>query len=355
MVHPYNTIMDGLANSVLGWEVRVDDSGVPYEEQVQLVPEIVLKSVNWDISDGDDTATILENGNSTAVIGADNATIDGFEIDGSRYGIDCDGTSPDILNCHIVNLRYSDCTGIYIRNGSFAHLDNVEISDLNNNTDYGYATFYGIRVEGCDQVDDNRVIIEHTTVHNIFSSDIIGLGGGYCYPHGILIYDSDGVIVRNSIVHDITGGNYFEVYGIRVADSANVELVNDVIHDIDKIFYYGIAFGLNFTNCTNLDVRNLIVSQIHFEGNYQSAYGVYQDSSTYSFEYSDVFDCMSGLYNNAVSGIGCISENPIYIDPGNDYHLSVDSPCIDSGDPAIFDSDSTVSDMGAYGGPLGNW
>jgi len=355
MANPYDTIHEGLFNSSPGWEVWVDDSGIPYDGEILLVSGVVLKSVNWDISDGGDMATILQDNNLPAVIGADDATIDGFIINGHRYGIDCNGTSPRILNCSIINLRHSDCTGIWIRNGSYPYLENVGISDLNNNTDYGYATFWGIKVENCDQDGDNRVIIEHATVHNMFSSDILGLGGGYCWPHGILISDSDGAIVRNCIVHDITGGNYHEVYGIRVADSANVELVNNTIHDIEQTFYYGIAFGLHISNCTDLDSRNNIIYRVKKSGGFQDAYGVYQTGSTYSFEYNDVFDCTTGLYQGLTPGTGCITGNPEFVDPGNDYHLDTGSPCIDTGDPSIFDTDSSISDMGAYGGPFGDW
>ncbi len=74
-------------------------------------------------------------------------------------------------------------------------------------------------------------------------------------------------------------------------------------------------------------------------------------------------------YNNIQggwSGNGNISSNPLFRDPNNgDFHLmsttcgdAFDSPCIDAGDPTIFDSildcqhglGTARSDMGAYGG-----
>jgi hypothetical protein len=360
MSHPYNTIAEGLTNAATDCEVRVDDSGNPYVEQVTLKSGVKLKSVNWDDSDGDDQATIQQDTTAAVVYGADSATIEGFEIDGMRYGIDCNGTSPEILDCSIVNLRYADCIGVWLRNGSFAHLDGVEVYDINNNTDYGYATFYGIRIDDCDASGGNYVLIEHTIIHHVFSSDIIGLGGGYCYPHGILINSSDGVQIKNTIVHDVTGGNYHEVYGVRIDSSTDVELVNNVIYDIDKTYYYGISYGLNFTNCTNLDVRNVIISHVHkgeggTGGYYQTAYGVYQSGSTYAFEYNDVYDCQTALYNNVTPGTDCISADPQYVNPGTDFHLSTGSPCINTGDPNIEDYDGSQSDMGAYGGPGSNW
>ncbi len=360
MAHPFRTIPGGMTAATSGWEVWVDDSGSTYAGPVTLKSGVVLKSVNWDDTDGGDEATILISSTASCVTGADNATIDGFRIDAVRCGIVCTGTSPKILNCRVVNCYYSDARPIWLQGGSHAHIDGCEVYDVNNATDYGYSTFYGILVEYCDAVGSDTVVIEHTVVHHVFSSDIIGLGGGYCYPHGILINSSDGVVVKNTIVHDVTGGNYHEVYGIRVADSAEVELVNNVIYDVDKTYYYGIAYGLYFTNCTNLDARNLIISHVHkgeggTGGYYQTAYGVYQSSSTYSFEYCDVYDCQTANYNNVSPGMGCISANPQYVNPGTDFHLASGSPCINTGDPSIDDPDGSQSDMGAYGGPGGDW
>jgi len=63
----------------------------------------------------------------------------------------------------------------------------------------------------------------------------------------------------------------------------------------------------------------------------------------------------TGLYGN-------LSVDPDFLDPtagdllDRDYHLSETSPCIDAGDPALFDPDGSVSDMGAYGGgDAGSW
>jgi hypothetical protein len=362
IANPFNTIQEGLAAASDGVGVWVDDSDGEYIGPISLVSGVVLKSVNWDSSDGDDEATIRIDTPETCVNGADNATIGGFVIDAVRCGIGCAGTSPEILNCRIVNCYNSDARPIWLSAGSHAHVDWCEVYDVNNATDYGYATFYGILVEDCDSVGADRVLIEHTAVHHVFSSDIIDHGGGYCYPHGILISSSDGAIVRNCIVYDITGGNYQQVYGIRVADSSDVELVNNVIFDVEKIFYYGEAYGLFFTGCTNLDVRNTIINRVvkgeDGTGYYQSAYGVYGDASTYAFEYNDVYYCTNGLYVGVAPGVGCISSAPEFIDitPGlENFHLDSGSPCIDSGDPSIFDFDATQSDMGSYGGPGGNW
>lgn len=56
-------------------------------------------------------------------------------------------------------------------------------------------------------------------------------------------------------------------------------------------------------------------------------------------------------YLSTSPGEGDISEDPLFVDPENgDYHLSLQSPCIDAGDPdpIYIDLNGTRADMGAY-------
>ncbi|MFQ6616258.1 MAG: right-handed parallel beta-helix repeat-containing protein [Fidelibacterota bacterium] len=57
-------------------------------------------------------------------------------------------------------------------------------------------------------------------------------------------------------------------------------------------------------------------------------------------------------------GTGNINLAPRFVDPkGGDFHLSPDSPCVDAGHPGddYRDVDGSRNDMGAHGGPLGQW
>ncbi len=69
------------------------------------------------------------------------------------------------------------------------------------------------------------------------------------------------------------------------------------------------------------------------------------------------FSCVVGgrdgiIYNGGEVnwGDGNIDEDPLFVDPDEgDYHLTTDSPCIDTGDPESHeDPDGTRADMGAY-------
>jgi len=73
-----------------------------------------------------------------------------------------------------------------------------------------------------------------------------------------------------------------------------------------------------------------------------------------TFEYSDIEGGRDGIRGNdngeIVWGDGNIDEDPEFVNPNrNDYTLTDDSPCIDTGDPESDDDpDGTRADMGAF-------
>jgi len=79
-----------------------------------------------------------------------------------------------------------------------------------------------------------------------------------------------------------------------------------------------------------------------------------ESGATMSFDYSDVQD--GSTYGAWANGTGNIDSDPMFIGSG-DYHLQNGSPCIDTGNPSATynDPDGTRNDMGAYGGPNGDW
>jgi hypothetical protein len=78
------------------------------------------------------------------------------------------------------------------------------------------------------------------------------------------------------------------------------------------------------------------------------------DSASVAISYTDVFGNIGGDWEGPIEGQetlnGNIHDAPLFIDPANrDYHLTRQSPCIDSGNPDLpNDPDNTTADMGAY-------
>ncbi len=55
-------------------------------------------------------------------------------------------------------------------------------------------------------------------------------------------------------------------------------------------------------------------------------------------------------------GEGWVYADPLLVDPeGGDWRLGDRSPAIDAGPPDALDADGTRSDLGAFGGPFGDW
>jgi hypothetical protein len=57
------------------------------------------------------------------------------------------------------------------------------------------------------------------------------------------------------------------------------------------------------------------------------------------------------IVQGGFTGTGNSSSDPLFVNAGSgDFHLQAASPAVNAGDPLIFDTDGTRSDMGAYGG-----
>lgn len=73
--------------------------------------------------------------------------------------------------------------------------------------------------------------------------------------------------------------------------------------------------------------------------------------------YNDLWNNEQNYYVYGGASIDTSLGGNIYLDPmfvgGGDYHLQYGSPCIDAGNPSIKDQDSSISDIGCYGGAWG--
>ena len=98
----------------------------------------------------------------------------------------------------------------------------------------------------------------------------------------------------------------------------------------------GYAFARN-SNTQNTIIRNCIIQ------NNAGTFTEITNSNTINIEYSNEQS------NN--SGIGNFNQSALFVNTANnDFHLQSNSPCIDSGNPALVynDPDGTRNDIGAY-------
>jgi len=134
---------------------------------------------------------------------------------------------------------------------------------------------------------------------------------------GIVIYQSNSLIINNTIVNNIGGG-----------------MVTD--NNADPTIINTISWGNNDGVSHNFYIGNIAdspeISYCDFQGGFDAIGG------------NGAGGNFNGIYENN------IDADPLFIDPVNgDFHLTDGSPCIDAGDPEQpSDPDGTISDIGAF-------
>ncbi len=136
--------------------------------------------------------------------------------------------------------------------------------------------------------------------------------------------------------------------------------------------YSGVFTLAGATTITNVNIIDNTVSDTGYGyycwgGNIVMALG---DVNLGTFDHDNVYgntgtrwnlDRVDSSCNTASLGAtSSLAADPVYVDTSGatgttwDLHLGTGSPDIDAGDPSVYDSDASVSDIGAYGGPAGS-
>jgi hypothetical protein len=179
-------------------------------------------------------------------------------------------------------------------------------------------------MHGAIEISNSNVVVENC-IFNINSC---------IYGGGLYILNS-GAEIKNNIFRD----NDAEVYGgAMFLQNSNAAIINNTIYK-NACFNYG--GGIVLQDPLNTDIQNnIFFNNISFTGDNRISI-ITGDSSN-----------INEQYNYLAFG----SMNPMFISNDN-LHLSLDSPCINEGNPApeYNDIDGTRNDQGAFGGPLGDW
>lgn len=166
----------------------------------------------------------------------------------------------------------------------------------------------------------------HVDVRNCrFTDNNVGIFT-WCFDAGC-----DAVITMTNSLFD---------HNLRVAVDANEHAIHRLINDT----IVANARGVVLSNAGSR-LENSIVVHNAYEGiiGYNSP----------TLEYNDVWD-NGNDYSNIGPGSSDISVDPLFEDEDNgDYRLQIDSPCLDTGNPAIEHNDRNGgrNDLGIYGGP----
>ncbi|MCK4791577.1 MAG: right-handed parallel beta-helix repeat-containing protein, partial [Desulfobacteraceae bacterium] len=302
-----------------------------YYENITLTPSIAL------IGAGFDSCTI-DGGTEVQIIVtvADSCIVEGFHIKGGMGYIESMGIVLNCMNTWVKNNKVTDC---YEGVSAYSSYHLVENNILVDN------------MEGLSVPWPCRPTFKNNTIS----------GGRYGHASkGIYSLFSECTIVSN-VIYDHAVGIFPEAW-----DSSYI--ANNSIYNCswEAIFLDEIATGVIIENNTAVKTdqqsgRQVIlcnrsspqlINNIVIGGDR----GIRTYAGTPHLYYNDVWG--SNTYYLAGGGgsidtvIGNIHQDPMFVD-SLDFHLQMHSPCIDAGHPDIKDPDSSRSDMGAFGGPLG--
>jgi hypothetical protein len=332
-----NVIQDAIDVCEAGDTVLVDN-GTYYENLVINTPiSLIGSSMDSTVIDGRGKGIITINTNT-------NISIENFLIYGkgvsqpSSIVIRSLGDSTEIKNCRILEAL----AGIFIARSCL--IDNVFFEKIET----GFGNI-GASSVSYNNLTNNVFVLEagNSNAINtgfgtyIITNNIILFTGITSQNSGIVVAWSDRLFISNNLISGFNHNVYFDI-------------VDDTSSIINSLILHGNGQTSSISSHNdNLSIRNNILMS-----NYTAISG-----NDISLDYNIFWD----NNNNLISIGGQISygdsdkvADPMFIKDtlpnpqlDFDYHLQAFSPGIDAGDPDILDVDGSRSDIGLYGGPLG--
>ncbi|OGU36239.1 MAG: hypothetical protein A2455_08225 [Ignavibacteria bacterium RIFOXYC2_FULL_35_16] len=345
--NPYNTIMEAMQQAVEDDSILVAAGN--YNEAITMKEGVSV------IGSGASVTNIILTGENNGITfnNIKNAILSGFTIkpDENRvpFGamISCESSSPVIKKNKIEGSIYPD-PGITLDNNSNATIENNYITNI-----FIYITASNpiIKNNIIEQNEIGRIslgggssaIIYNNLIEGPFGGSAIDIMGSspvlknnmiYCNDGGwgIFLMNSQGTKVLNNIVKDKSKTGV----GIWIQNSSDNEIINNSIITHGK--------GIEEQSSQSIIMNNIIIDN--------NNYGV-QLSPLSNYDYNDVWNNYVN-YQGMEPGNNDISLDPQFVDTAKgNYHLTENSPCINTGNPdtKYDDIDGSRNDIGAYGGP----
>ncbi|MBL1215059.1 MAG: hypothetical protein HND52_16975 [Ignavibacteriae bacterium] len=302
----------------------------------------------------------LNEGRSLIGTGYDNCIIDGRTL-----GINSDTTNLIEIkdSCLISGFKIivsNFFVSFYRGHAIWAHTDSTEgnyTSTIKNN--FITQAYYGIRTNLIDAIITENIITE-CEVGIIFS---------------LTFYSSDHYVSENIIRATGTSvksgpGNKANIYNNVIyleSTTAKASVSNWELNFYNNLIISkgnssrGVANSTFTTNIINNTFIGYTVIPILAHDNnviknniiFNSGIGIDNDALNTTIKYNCLWDLIVISRPYPLDTTNIIAD-PMFADTSNeDYHLQMFSPCIDVGDPTIFDKDGSRSDIGVYGGPNG--
>ncbi|HHE39144.1 MAG TPA: hypothetical protein ENL20_11330, partial [Candidatus Cloacimonetes bacterium] len=325
----YITIQEGIDASSNGDTVLVADG---------IYTGANNKNLSWN---GNDKHIIIksENGYESCIIDCEgsgngfflNGThqthadiIEGFTIQKAKGtwggGIKAYNASPIIQYNRITNCE-SGYNHIKGPGGGILLYHNCNAIVQNNVIDNNIASANDLAMGGgiCCYHNDNTnaqpIIRNNIIFNNGALEDASGGGGGIC------VYFSSPIIENNLIFN-----NYTDWYGggIHCLHGGNPIIRNNIVSNNSTTHPSPSGGGISIVGAHPLLLNNIVTNN--------DDYGICYLYGSVSIQYCNVWGNLDGNYYSCSSGIGCINEDPLFVDlSGYDFHFQENSLCIDAG------------------------
>ena len=321
-----------------------------YKETIVINRELTLLGSSMDscIIDG----TGLSNANSTTVYVISKSQISGFYLKGQGVGIVAAIINIEYTSVKIENIRFKFANEGLSAYGSMLICKNLVFSNV-------YATM-GITCLGITLpvIIDNCVLINN-------------LRHKYA-PH---LFYGKSIFTNNIIISQKTGANLFEGIGMRLQFIKHSQISNNlVVGYLDNIKMLDSEGTID-----SGEVSNNVTGYTR-PSSMSNLYSIYVNYPTKVFN-NIIYKSadMIGGYGGEIQGGNNLfwqnsgefganyttKETDLFVDPmfvndtvptdkmNFDFHLQKYSPAIDAGDSTVLDPDGKRSDIGMFGGPLG--
>lgn len=212
------------------------------------------------------------------------------------------------------------------------------------------------------EVYDNADSFGEYDKYLILSNDTI-------YTGGLGLYEGKTFIDCNGSIINLQDGNGIWVYGDE-NNTTNLDIQECII---TNSLYFGLSYSGesngNIINCnlvnTNFGLKlfdnaNISVNNSIFSSNNSMGIAIYTENPILNISYSLFWNNEDNHLENCPGwgniwtqfeldpGFGIIYSDPLFIDINHwDFNINYDSPCINSGDPLMYDLDGSISDIGA--------
>jgi len=237
----------------------------------------------------------------------------------------------------IENNRITGGDGLYLGDASTIIRNNI-ITDANRGISLSFG--YDYKISNNTFLQNRYAIYFGPTEARVeITNNVVDGTHKYSFTPLYLVANWDSTLVVNNIIY---GG---ETWGIYCYCYAPVVIRNNTVTYSGSSPLY-ISGGIFVRADQSVLINNIVTYR---EG---KAFDV--DAGSVKLAYNNCW--MNGedyfIQSDSVDSIGNISVDPMFVD-SLDFHLQKYSPCVDAGDPDLKDPDSTRSDIGAYGGSMG--